>query len=90
MTLEIAGMDTAATPRPGNAADLDALDVPAESSFEEQKPRAMKHGDTFAVFDNTGDIVSSEGGPEGIFHADTRHLSHLRLSVNGRRPMLLR
>ncbi|MCX7359467.1 MAG: amylo-alpha-1,6-glucosidase [Alphaproteobacteria bacterium] len=84
-------MDTATTPpHPKARADLDALDVPAESSLEEQKPRAMKHGDTFAVFDNSGDIVGAPGSPEGLFHADTRHLSQLRLTINGRPPMLLR
>lgn len=70
--------------------DLDALDVPAEASLEEQKPRSMKHGDTFAVFDNNGDILSGEGSPEGLYHADTRHLSHLRVTLDGRRPMVLR
>lgn len=84
-------MDTAAsTPSSQDKVDLDALDVPAEASLEEQKPRSMKHGDTFAVFDNNGDILSGEGSPEGLYHADTRHLSHLRITLDGRRPMVLR
>ena len=56
----------------------------------ERRPRTLKHGDTFALFDHNGDIVIGAGGPEGIFHRDTRHLSHLRLSLDGARPMLLR
>lgn len=67
-----------------------ALLVPADTSLQEQRPRTMKHGDTFAVYDHNGDIVQSEGGPEGLYHADMRHLSHLRLLINGVRPMLLR
>ena len=37
--------------------------------------RTLKHDDTFAVFDSHGDIGASAGGPDGIFHADTRFLS---------------
>jgi glycogen debranching enzyme len=64
--------------------------VPAETSLQEQRPRTLKHGDTFAVYDQNGDVLSGSGSPEGLFHADTRHLSQLRLSVDGARPMLLR
>ena len=64
--------------------------VPAEVSLQEQRPRTLKHGDTFAVYDQNGDVLSGPGSPEGLFHADTRHLSHLRLSLDGARPMLLR
>lgn len=63
--------------------------IPAETSLQEQKPRALKHGDTFAVYDPNGDILAGAGSPEGLFHADTRHLSRLQLSINGARPMLL-
>jgi glycogen debranching enzyme len=73
-----------------SSVDLNELDVPAESSLEEQRPRSMKHGDSFAVFDNNGDIHSGPGRPEGLYHGDTRHLSHLRLWLDGHRPMLLR
>jgi glycogen debranching enzyme len=63
--------------------------IPATASFQERRPRTLKHGDTFAVFDHNGDILSGPGSPEGLFHTDTRHLSHLDLRVNGARPMLL-
>ncbi|MGK9168706.1 amylo-alpha-1,6-glucosidase [Inquilinus limosus] len=63
--------------------------IPAAASLQERRPRTLKHGDTFAVFDHNGDALSGPGSPEGIFHRDTRHLSHLYLTVDGARPMLL-
>ena len=51
--------------------------------------RALKHGDTFAVMDSHGDMGASAGGPDGLFHADTRFLSHLELRLNGKQPLLL-
>lgn len=62
--------------------------IPAQASLQEQRPLTLKHGDTFAVYDQNGDILA--GGPEGLYHADMRHLSHMALSINGARPMLLR
>jgi glycogen debranching enzyme len=49
----------------------------------------LKYGDTFAVVDSHGDIGASAGGPDGLFHSDTRFLSYLRLSLNGYEPVLL-
>jgi glycogen debranching enzyme len=63
--------------------------IPVTASLQERRPRTLKHGDTFAVFDHNGDALSGPGSPEGIFHRDTRHLSHLQLSVDGQRPVLL-
>src|SRR5947207_15646009 len=51
--------------------------------------RALKHGDTFLVVDSHGDIGASAGGPDGLFHADTRFLSRLELLLNGLPPLLL-
>jgi glycogen debranching enzyme len=51
--------------------------------------RTLKHGDTFIVLDSHGDIGASAGGPDGLFHADTRFLSRLALSLNGEQPLLL-
>jgi glycogen debranching enzyme len=51
--------------------------------------RTLKHGDTFAVLDAHGDIGASAGGPDGVFHADTRYLSRLELLLNGMQPLLL-
>ena len=58
-------------------------------ALQERRTRTLKHGDTFAMFDDNGDVLSSPGSPEGVFHRDTRHLSHLSLSIFGQRPILL-
>ncbi|WP_176593886.1 amylo-alpha-1,6-glucosidase [Sphingobium sp. EM0848] len=63
--------------------------IPATSSLHERRPRTLKHGDSFAVFDHSGDAISGPGSPEGLYHRDTRHLSHLYLTINGMRPILL-
>jgi len=51
--------------------------------------RALKYGDTFIVLDSHGDIGASPGGPDGLFHADTRFLSRLAFTLNGEQPLLL-
>jgi hypothetical protein len=56
--------------------------VIATASLQERRLRTMKHGNSFAVFDHNGDAL---GGPEGIFHQDTRYLSYLYLTL-GRAP----
>ena len=63
--------------------------ISTTTSILERRPRTLKHGDTFAVFDHYGDVSSRGGSAEGLFHKDTRFLSDLRLVVNGRRPLLL-
>jgi glycogen debranching enzyme len=65
------------------------FEIPATASLQERRPRTLKHGDTFGVFDHNGDALFGAGSPEGIYHRDTRHLSHFYLSVGGRRPLLL-
>jgi glycogen debranching enzyme len=62
---------------------------PATSSLQERRPRTLKHGDTFGLFDHYGDIVPGDGSPEGLYHEDTRFLSGLQLLINDRRPLLL-
>jgi glycogen debranching enzyme len=71
------------------AAPIAQFFIPATASLQERRPRTLKHGDTFAVFDHNGDVLSGPGSPEGLFHGDTRYLSHLYLTINGKRPMLL-
>ena len=51
--------------------------------------RTLKHDNTFIVVDSHGDIGASAGGPDGLFHCDTRFLSHLELLLNGMQPLLL-
>ena len=51
--------------------------------------RVLKHGDSFLVMDSHGDIGASTGEPDGMFHADTRFLSRLELSLSDQHPLLL-
>ena len=62
--------------------------IPATGSVMRPR-RTLKHGDTFIVTDNHGDIGASVGDPDGLFHADTRFLSYLELLLNGEHPLLL-
>ena len=82
---------TTHVPAPAGAgtAPLAQFFIPATTSLQERRPRTLKHGDTFAVFDHNGDALSGPGSPEGLFHRDTRHLSHLYLTIEGARPLLL-
>jgi glycogen debranching enzyme len=78
-------------PAPVGAGDgpLAQFFIPAAASLQERRPRTLKHDDTFALFDHNGDALAGPGSPEGIYHRDTRHLSHFYLTVDGVRPMLL-
>ncbi len=61
--------------------------ISANTSLAERKSWTLKHDDTFALFDNYGDIPAA--GPEGIFHRDTRFLARSSLTIEGARPLLL-
>lgn len=69
--------------------ETDLWSVQSDASLQELRPRALKQGDAFAVFDHHGDALSGPKSPEGLFWRDTRHLSHLAMTIYGRRPMLL-
>ncbi len=63
--------------------------IPAAASLQERRPRVLKHGDTFGLFDHNGDALGGQGNPEGLYHLDTRYLSFFSLTIDGERPMLL-
>ena len=63
--------------------------ISANSSLADDRTRVLLHGDTFAVFDRSGDIQPVGFGQQGIFHNETRHLSRLELKICGTRPLLL-
>jgi glycogen debranching enzyme len=63
--------------------------IPAAASLQERRPRTLKYGDVFAVFDHNGDATAAPGSPEGIYYRDTRHLSHFSLAIDNARPILL-
>jgi hypothetical protein len=68
MTTSSGGAGTAAhTPASAgaDAAPLAQFFIPATASLQERRPRTLKHGDTFAVFDHNGDALSGPGSPEG-------------------------
>ncbi len=63
--------------------------ISAPASLHDARALILKHGDTFGVFDKNGDASSGPGGAEGIYHRDTRHLSHFSVTLDGARPLRL-
>jgi glycogen debranching enzyme len=63
--------------------------IHAGSSLADNRRRVLLSGDTFAVFDRSGDCQPIGTGEFGLFHCDTRHLSTFELRINGQRPLLL-
>ena len=59
------------------------------SSLTDDRTRALKHDDTFAVFDRRGDIGPVSHGVQGVFHNETRYLSQWVLRLETQRPLLL-
>jgi glycogen debranching enzyme len=63
--------------------------VGASLSLQERQYRTLKNADMFGVFDLSGNILPYEGGTEGLYNRDTRHLSVFDLTIGGGRPVLL-
>ena len=63
--------------------------IAATASLHELRPRTLKSGDAFGLFDHSGDALDDPGSPHGLFFRDTRHLSRFILTVDGCRPVLL-
>lgn len=63
--------------------------IRASSSLADDRTRVLLAGDSFAVFDRSGDIQPVGFGQQGIFYKETRHLSRLELDICGVRPLLL-
>lgn len=85
--MDLTAPTTGAAQSPHNVAP--EFYIPATSSLLERRPRTLKHGDTFAMFDHYGDFAGGLANPEGLYHQDTRFLSLLRLEIEGCRPLLL-
>ena len=69
---------------------------PSESPFSildtgpaSRPRRTLKQGDTFIIIDSYGEMGVAPGGPDGLFHADTRYLSRLAVRIAGRELLLL-
>ncbi|HLK87708.1 MAG TPA: amylo-alpha-1,6-glucosidase [Candidatus Binataceae bacterium] len=54
-----------------------------------RSPRVLASGQSFAVFDLTGDILDYPLEPLGFFWRDTRYLSRCELKIYGSAPCLL-
>jgi glycogen debranching enzyme len=63
--------------------------IAAHDSLVDEPPRTLKHGDTFALFDQYGDLASRRGNTLGLYHQDTRYLSRLKLTIEQATPLLL-
>ncbi len=63
--------------------------IAASATLQERRTRTLKHGDTFAVFDQRGDMGGESGSSEGLYHRDTRILSQMTLLLEEARPLLL-
>ena len=61
----------------------------ASSSLADGRTRVLKQGETFAVFDRSGDFQPVGRGHQGLYVDSTRHLHHLELRLGGHRPLLL-
>ncbi len=76
--------------KPGDVIRVrDEYYILANSTRADDRTRVLKHGETFAVFDRTGDLRPIGRGQQGIYHDGTRHLSHLELRIANERPILL-
>jgi glycogen debranching enzyme len=73
--------------------ETERLDEPysilAESERSGTPLRVLKHGESFGVFDQTGNIRLADAGEEGLYHDGTRFLSRLELLLCRRQPLLL-
>jgi glycogen debranching enzyme len=70
--------------------DDDRYHILATSSLTLSGARALKHGDTFAVFDRHGDLrARSVAAAQGLYHEGTRFLSTLRLLLLEGKLLLL-
>jgi len=61
----------------------------ATASRVDDHARVLKHDDIFAVFDQYGDIQPLGMGEEGLYFEGTRFLNGLKVTLNGRQPLLL-
>jgi glycogen debranching enzyme len=67
----------------------DTYHIEATESLVDRTLRTLKHDDLFAVFDQSGNINGGQSGPDGIYFADTRFLSHFHLTLGGVEPLQL-
>lgn len=80
-------------PRGGVAADRDARRIPENAptlvTDLSRRVLATKEGETFLYTDTEGNIDDRKEYGLGLYHRDTRFLSHYRMQISGRDPVLL-
>jgi len=67
----------------------DQFYIRAQSTLADDRTRVLLQGDTFAVFNRSGDIQPLGYGQQGIFYREARHLSSLEIRISGSSPLLL-
>src|SRR5918912_3556407 len=80
--------DTLQAPARAAAGQETSFYIPATGPATRPR-RTLKHNDTFLVVDAHGDVGASAGGPDGLFHDDTRYLSRFEVLINGMQLLLL-
>jgi glycogen debranching enzyme len=70
-------------------AAADTYEIVAGADRIEAPLRVLKHGDSFGVFDQHGDIGPADAGEQGLYYQDTRFLSRYELTLGDRQPLLL-
>ena len=70
-------------------ATADPFQIIAVPGQPREPTRVLKDGESFAVFDEHGDVTPGGLGEQGLYHLGTRHLSRLSVGLFGRRPLLL-
>ena len=60
--------------------------IEATKSLVDRTLRTLKHDELFGVFDNQGECRAGPGGPDGLYHQDTRFLSGLTMRIGGMEP----
>jgi glycogen debranching enzyme len=72
----------------GEIGGISSFDIPVTASTAGNR-HVLKNANSFAVFDEFGQIQASGPAAEGLFFEDTRYLSRLAMLINGARPLLL-
>src|SRR5438309_10681845 len=63
--------------------------ITTKAARAEDRPRVLKYGTLFALFDRYGDIEPCGLGEEGLFYDGSRFLSESVLYLGRSRPLLL-
>src|SRR5262249_6945253 len=72
----------------GGVGSISSFGIPGTAGAAGNR-HVLKNANSFAVFDEFGQIQASGPAAEGLFFEDTRYLSRLAMLINGARPLLL-